>query len=35
MFNYGTILIRGVGSSYEPLRQVADPLPMRNAILAQ
>jgi uncharacterized membrane protein YdbT with pleckstrin-like domain len=35
MFDYGTILIRGVGSSYEPLRQIAHPLPMRNAILAQ
>jgi uncharacterized membrane protein YdbT with pleckstrin-like domain len=35
IFNYGTVLIRGVGSSYEPLRQVADPLPLRNAILAQ
>jgi uncharacterized membrane protein YdbT with pleckstrin-like domain len=35
MFDYGTILIRGVGSSYEPLRQIAHPLPLRNAILAQ
>lgn len=35
VFNYGSIVIRGVGSSYEPLRMVADPLALRTAIIAQ
>jgi uncharacterized membrane protein YdbT with pleckstrin-like domain len=35
IFNYGTIMIRGTGSSYEPLRQIGDPLALRNAILVQ
>src|ERR1700761_1487638 len=35
MFNYGTILIRGTGSSYEPLTLIGDPLTLRNAILVQ
>jgi uncharacterized membrane protein YdbT with pleckstrin-like domain len=35
VFNYGTILIRGTGSSYEPLRLIGDPLTLRNAILVQ
>jgi uncharacterized membrane protein YdbT with pleckstrin-like domain len=35
IFNYGTILIRGTGSSYEPLSLIGDPLTIRNAILAQ
>jgi uncharacterized membrane protein YdbT with pleckstrin-like domain len=35
LLNYGTILIRGVGSSYEPLRLVSDPLAFRTAIIAQ
>jgi uncharacterized membrane protein YdbT with pleckstrin-like domain len=35
IFNYGTILIRGTGSSYEPLRLIGDPLALRNAILVQ
>jgi uncharacterized membrane protein YdbT with pleckstrin-like domain len=34
IFNYGAILIRGVGSSYEPLRLIADPLTLRTAIIA-
>jgi uncharacterized membrane protein YdbT with pleckstrin-like domain len=35
MFNYGTILIRGTGSSYQPLSMIGDPLTLRNAILVQ
>ncbi len=35
IFNYGTIMIRGTGSSYEPLRLIADPLAIRTAIVAQ
>jgi uncharacterized membrane protein YdbT with pleckstrin-like domain len=35
IFNYGTILIRGTGSSYEPLRLIGDPLTLRTAIVAQ
>lgn len=35
IFNYGTILIRGTGSSYEPLNLIGDPLTLRNAILVQ
>jgi uncharacterized membrane protein YdbT with pleckstrin-like domain len=35
IFNYGTILIRGTGSSYEPLRLIGDPLALRTAIVAQ
>ncbi len=34
VFNYGTILIRGTGSSYEPLRMIGDPLKLRTAIVA-
>ncbi len=35
VFNFGTVLIRGVGSSYEPIGMVADPLALRTAIVAQ
>lgn len=35
ILNYGTILIRGTGSSYEPLTLIGDPLTLRNAILVQ
>lgn len=35
ILNYGTVTIRGVGSSYEPLRRVAQPLALRTAIVAQ
>jgi uncharacterized membrane protein YdbT with pleckstrin-like domain len=35
VFNYGTVLIRGVGSSYEPLNLIADPLGLRTAIVAE
>jgi uncharacterized membrane protein YdbT with pleckstrin-like domain len=29
----GTVLIRGIGGSWEPLRRVASPLQLRNAII--
>lgn len=32
LFGYGTVLIRGTGSSYEPLRFVAAPLELRKQI---
>ena len=35
IFNFGTLLIRGVGSSYEPIRLVANPLALRTAIVAE
>lgn len=35
VLNYGTVIIRGVGSSYEPLPRVARPLDLRTAIVAQ
>jgi uncharacterized membrane protein YdbT with pleckstrin-like domain len=35
IFNYGTVIIRGVGSSYEPLTRIANPLALRTAIVAQ
>jgi hypothetical protein len=34
IFNFGTVLIRGTGSTYEPLSMVADPLALRTAIVA-
>jgi uncharacterized membrane protein YdbT with pleckstrin-like domain len=33
IFNFGTVLIRGIGGSWEPLRRVASPLALRNAII--
>ena len=33
LLNYGTLVIRGTGAGIEPLRAVADPLGVRNAIL--
>jgi uncharacterized membrane protein YdbT with pleckstrin-like domain len=35
LFNYGTVIIRGTGSSYEPLPLIAEPLSLRTAIVAQ
>ena len=32
IFGYGDVVIRGVGSSWEPLRSVADPIALRNSI---
>lgn len=33
IFGSGTVLIRGVGGGWEPLRRVASPLALRNAII--
>jgi membrane protein YdbS with pleckstrin-like domain len=33
MFDFGTVLIKGIGGSWEPLRRVASPLQLRNAII--
>ena len=35
IFNYGTILLRGSGSTYEPLHLIGDPIAVRSAIVAQ
>jgi len=32
MLGYGTVTIRGVGSSWDPIPQIADPIAFRNAI---
>lgn len=34
MLDYGTVIIRGTGSGFEPLRRVGAPLRIRNAIVA-
>jgi membrane protein YdbS with pleckstrin-like domain len=33
IFDFGTVLIKGIGGSWEPLRRVASPLRLRNAII--
>ena len=33
IFDYGTVSIRGIGGSWEPLRRIAAPLTLRNAIV--
>jgi uncharacterized membrane protein YdbT with pleckstrin-like domain len=33
ILGYGTVLIRGMGSSWEPLQRVAAPVSLRNAIV--
>ena len=33
MFDFGTVLIKGIGGSWEPLRRVSSPLQLRNAII--
>ena len=33
IFNYGTLMIRGTGSGFEPLRHIGTPLTIRNAIV--
>jgi membrane protein YdbS with pleckstrin-like domain len=33
MFNFGTVVIVGIGASWEPLRRVGSPLDLRNAII--
>jgi uncharacterized membrane protein YdbT with pleckstrin-like domain len=34
MFDYGTIILRGTGGTFEPIRNVADPLTFRSFITA-
>jgi uncharacterized membrane protein YdbT with pleckstrin-like domain len=34
ILGYGTVIIHGTGSGFEPLSRVADPLTIRNAIVA-
>lgn len=34
VFGYGTILVRGVGSTWEPFGHIADPLAFRSTIIA-
>jgi uncharacterized membrane protein YdbT with pleckstrin-like domain len=33
ILDFGTVLIRGIGGSWEPLRRVGSPLKLRNAII--
>jgi uncharacterized membrane protein YdbT with pleckstrin-like domain len=33
ILGFGTVLIRGIGGSWEPLRRLASPLELRNAII--
>jgi uncharacterized membrane protein YdbT with pleckstrin-like domain len=35
MFGYGTVTIRGTGEAVEPLRDIADPIAFRNAIMVR
>jgi membrane protein YdbS with pleckstrin-like domain len=30
MFGYGTVTVRGIGSAFEPIRNISDPLTFRN-----
>jgi uncharacterized membrane protein YdbT with pleckstrin-like domain len=34
MLNYGTVIVRGTGGSFEPIRQIEDPLTFRSHITA-
>jgi uncharacterized membrane protein YdbT with pleckstrin-like domain len=34
IFGYGTVLVRGIGSSWEPFANIADPLTFRSNITA-
>jgi uncharacterized membrane protein YdbT with pleckstrin-like domain len=34
IFGYGTVLVRGVGSTWEPFTKIADPLTFRSSITA-
>jgi hypothetical protein len=34
IFDYGAVTIRGVGSSYEPLRLIDAPLKLRSTVTA-
>jgi uncharacterized membrane protein YdbT with pleckstrin-like domain len=33
VFDFGTVVIKGIGGSWEPLRHIASPLQLRNAII--
>jgi len=33
IFGYGTLIIRGTGGGWEPLRRISSPLAVRNAIM--
>jgi len=33
ILNFGTVLVRGTGGSWEPMRKISKPLDFRNAIL--
>jgi uncharacterized membrane protein YdbT with pleckstrin-like domain len=35
IFNYGDVLIRGVGVGFEPLHMIDNPIKLRNAIIAK
>jgi uncharacterized membrane protein YdbT with pleckstrin-like domain len=35
LFGYGTVTIRGTGEAVEPLRDIADPIDFRNAIMVR
>jgi uncharacterized membrane protein YdbT with pleckstrin-like domain len=35
MFGFGSITIRGTGEGVEPLRNIAQPLQLRNAVLVR
>jgi len=35
LFNYGDITVRGVGSGFEPIRRVGDPLTFRSRVSAR
>jgi len=35
LLGYGTVTIRGTGQAIEPIRDMADPLQFRGAILAR
>jgi uncharacterized membrane protein YdbT with pleckstrin-like domain len=35
LFSYGTVTIRGTGEAVEPIRDIADPIAFRNAIMVR
>jgi uncharacterized membrane protein YdbT with pleckstrin-like domain len=35
LFSYGTVTIRGTGEAVEPIRNIADPIAFRNAIMVR
>jgi uncharacterized membrane protein YdbT with pleckstrin-like domain len=34
LFSYGTVVVRGVGSAFEPIRNISDPLEFRSHLTA-